>query len=164
MNQRVMISFADGDRRFNFRTAAIIEREGAVLVHRGVGSPHWTLPGGRVEMGESSIIALQRELAEELGVAAEVGPLRMVIENFFSVDGVSAHQVGLYYDTRLPDTFPFRLDAPCHTIEDEGVLLEFMWVPRNERALSELGVFPVVLREQLSRLADHPLHLITEET
>jgi ADP-ribose pyrophosphatase YjhB (NUDIX family) len=35
----------------------------------------WSLPGGRVEPGENDSAALTREVAEETGLAVEVGPL-----------------------------------------------------------------------------------------
>lgn len=34
----------------------------------------WELPGGKVDQGESPLIALHREIAEELGVEIVVGP------------------------------------------------------------------------------------------
>src|SRR5580765_1239531 len=57
--------------------AAIIERDGKVLIcQRKAGQRHagkWEFPGGKVEPGEEFSSALARELAEELGIAAEIG-------------------------------------------------------------------------------------------
>ena len=48
-------------------------REEAVILLRNERQ-EWELPGGRVEPSESPADALRREIAEELGVTAEVGP------------------------------------------------------------------------------------------
>ncbi len=56
---------------------AALLRDGRVLASRRTGPPRlagfWEFPGGKVESGESDVEALQRELAEELGVTAVVG-------------------------------------------------------------------------------------------
>ena len=50
----------------------VLDRHGAVLLarnHRG----EWELPGGRPEPGESHQAAVAREIAEETGLAVDVG-------------------------------------------------------------------------------------------
>ena len=48
-----------------------------LLIRRGhpPGEGLWSLPGGRVEPGESDATAVVRELAEETGLCVEPGPL-----------------------------------------------------------------------------------------
>ncbi len=57
--------------------AALIQSEGKLLVcQRRRGSKFellWEFPGGKVEPGETLEYALERELREELGVAARIG-------------------------------------------------------------------------------------------
>lgn len=59
-----------------YETALIllIDRSGALLMqhrdeHAQIGPNQWGLPGGRVEAGETPILAAQRELLEETGLA-----------------------------------------------------------------------------------------------
>ncbi len=65
---------------FNYRVdvvAAVIERDGKVLICQRKGGRHalkWEFPGGKVEPGEESAQALRRELREELGIEAQIGP------------------------------------------------------------------------------------------
>lgn len=61
-----------------FVAAALIVREGQVLIgQRRADQPMallWEFPGGKIEPGESPQQALVRELSEELGIQAKVGP------------------------------------------------------------------------------------------
>lgn len=59
--------------------AAVIERaDGKLLIgQRMNGDRHafkWEFPGGKVERGEAPLAALVRELQEELGIEAIIGP------------------------------------------------------------------------------------------
>ncbi|MCU1309825.1 MAG: hydrolase, family [Candidatus Angelobacter sp.] len=57
--------------------AAIIIRDSKILIcQRTKDQPlplKWEFPGGKIEMGEKPVAALQRELDEELGISAEIG-------------------------------------------------------------------------------------------
>lgn len=61
-----------------FVAAALIVRDGEVLIgQRRPDQPMallWEFPGGKIETGESPEEALARELDEELGIKATVGP------------------------------------------------------------------------------------------
>lgn len=50
-------------------------RRQALLLMKRSDNAHWGLPGGYVEPGESVVEATAREVAEETGVAIEVGRL-----------------------------------------------------------------------------------------
>ena len=61
-----------------FVAAALIVRDGQVLIgQRRPDQPmalQWEFPGGKIEAGESPEQALARELDEELGIKATIGP------------------------------------------------------------------------------------------
>ncbi len=58
-------------------TAAIIERDGRILVTKRQAGAHlagvWEFPGGKCEPGESLAACMARELREELAIDAVVG-------------------------------------------------------------------------------------------
>ncbi|OPC81254.1 NUDIX hydrolase [Embleya scabrispora] len=58
--------------------AIVLDSEGRVLLVRRAKMPgegQWSLPGGRVEEGETDAVALAREMIEETGLEVTVGPL-----------------------------------------------------------------------------------------
>lgn len=57
--------------------AVILLEHRLLLVRRGhpPGEGLWSIPGGRVEPGESDVAAVEREVLEETGLLVEVGPL-----------------------------------------------------------------------------------------
>lgn len=159
-----MINFGDGAWHFRCRTAAIIRRDGHVLVHRAMGEEGCIFPGGRVELGETSAVALGRELSEELGVEAEVGPLAFVLESFFPELGRRMHEIGLYYWASIPSAFPFiEGGVVCHSVEDGGVTIEFAWVKNDPASLAAATLYPIQLRDRLSGAPGNPVHLVTDE-
>ena len=161
---RTMISFVVGPGKFNYRVAGVVLRDGYVLTCREDDDDYVMLPGGRVEMGEATTIALAREVAEELHTHADIRRLLFVVENFFVHQGISVHEIGAYYLIDLPDAFPFRRGGVCLETEDEGHRLRFEWVPVEGDGLQRFNLLPPWLDEKLRALPEAPEHLILHET
>jgi ADP-ribose pyrophosphatase YjhB (NUDIX family) len=88
------------------RVAALIVIDGQVVVvrHRKDDSEYHLLPGGGVEYGETLGHALQREVAEETGLACEIGrPL--VLSDTIDPAG-TRHAVNITFACRTRDTKP----------------------------------------------------------
>jgi 8-oxo-dGTP pyrophosphatase MutT (NUDIX family) len=77
---RTMVNFRVGTRLFNYRAAGIAIRDGHVLICHEDDDDYVMLPGGRVEIGEASDVALAREIAEELRSPAALGRLIFTVE------------------------------------------------------------------------------------
>lgn len=61
----------------------VIVRDGKAVIVKRANDPYkgqWSIPGGRVELGESLADALRREMREETGLEVTIGPLIEVFE------------------------------------------------------------------------------------
>jgi 8-oxo-dGTP diphosphatase len=101
-------------------SAAVIERDERFLLTRRAADTHlagrWEFPGGKREPGETGEQALIREIREELGCEAVVGPLLLTTDH-------------TYPDVRV------RLEFYAATLRGEPVPQlgqEMRWVPRSE--------------------------------
>lgn len=76
---------------------AVIVRDGKALIVRRAHEPRkgeWSLPGGLLELGESLIDAVRREIKEETSLDVEVGP---VIETFDRVHRDDAGRIRYHF-------------------------------------------------------------------
>jgi len=74
-----------------FVVAGLLTRDGLVLIcQRRPDQPmalQWEFPGGKIEQGETPEQALARELQEELGIRATIGPKVTHIRNNYRHGG-----------------------------------------------------------------------------
>jgi ADP-ribose pyrophosphatase YjhB (NUDIX family) len=156
-----MITFARGNTQFAHRTVGVAVHDGHVLLHRAEVDDFWSLPGGRCELMEPAREALRREMREELGVDVRVERLLWVVENFFQLDGVDHHELGLYFLIDLGSDF--RYDVRRSMLGAEGGLrLIFCWFPVDR--LPHLRLYPTFLREALSALPETTEHVVHTDT
>ena len=111
--------------------SASIFRDGKILLVRRARAPGlglWSLPGGRVEFGESLEIALRREVMEETGLQIEIGSLAGWREVLPGANGSTAHFVIMSFATRWSGGEP--------VLNDE--LDDFAWLPPDALAPRQL--------------------------
>ena len=147
------VIFDLGGTLFNYRVAAVAIEDGRVLLSNEGRDNFWTLPGGRVKVGEPTAESLRRELLEELGTDARVGTLLWVVENFFSFRDETFHELLFCWSVQLPElTGLTGVDNPR---------VQYAWHPVN--ALSTLNLHPRFLHEALTRPPSTPAHIVQHD-
>ncbi|MFC0807399.1 NUDIX hydrolase [Ensifer sp. P24N7] len=162
MNDRTMIVLNNGPSQFQVRAAALIWAEGRILIDRSVADSFWALPGGRVEFHEASAETLSREVEEELGTISVVGPMRLLIENFFELSGRKAHELGFYYDVQLHSPPPFVQDAIVDRSRDGDTELEFRWALPEQ--LPRFDLKPTALIPLIAKLPPAFAHIVHRDS
>lgn len=164
--------FRDGHTVFLCRVAGVAVDSGRVLLHRSEHDDFWGLPGGRLEVGETSHQALRREMLEEVGTEVRVGGLLWVVENFFDhvpLDAphpgsgeIAHHELGLYLEMQLPphltDTTSFSGTELAGTPHEFA--LEYRWIEQSE--VSRFDVRPAALTRLLSGPIPDPVSTVVD--
>jgi ADP-ribose pyrophosphatase YjhB (NUDIX family) len=153
-------------KEFLVRACGILIHDGAVLTQLAAShdGPAAAIPGGHLEFGETLASCLSREFFEESGLNVEAEKLVYVHENFYTLRGVTTHELGFYFIVDLNSEFP--------TPDREGFIpsrekhIRLRLLPLSSLPASTL--MPAFLREQLPRDAAarfvHPTrHLVTRE-
>jgi 8-oxo-dGTP pyrophosphatase MutT (NUDIX family) len=153
-----MIKTRAPEGHFTVRVAGIAVQDGCVLLHTDRDGAFWVLPGGRGEVGEDTRTTLLREMQEEAGIDVEAGRLLWVMENFFELRGKRRHEIGFYYEMKVPKEW--GPDQKPEFIGCEGDSeLHFRWVPLAEIG-SGLRVEPRVLAGRFASLPSQTEHVI----
>ncbi|WP_020577586.1 NUDIX domain-containing protein [Actinopolymorpha alba] len=108
------------------RVCAAIVRDGHILMvrHRESGRAFWTLPGGTAEPGETLAQAAVREVAEEVRLAGDAGPV-LYERAYVSVDGRPVRET--CFLVRVPAAAEPILGHDPELPEDAQVLAEVCW-------------------------------------
>lgn len=128
---------------------AFDERGRVLLVQRGTPPSlgDWTVPGGRVEPGETLAAACRRELREETGLAVTVGPLVEVVERIErDPSGALRHHFVI---------FDYLVEIAGGSLAAASDARDARWCEPTdlERLPLTAGLLPVIERARAARLA-----------
>ena len=144
------------NKKLNCRACILIFQEGKILLHRGEGKKNYSLPGGRIKIGESSKEAIIREFEEETGLNIEDTTFVCLMENFFRFekDNEEVHEY----------CFIYKSIVNCETTNlfkalDSGSTFEWFDI---ETAVN-MNLKPAKILEYLSDIESMPKHIINKE-
>lgn len=140
------------------RAAAVLVRDGRLLVQREKNGSEYALPGGHVKIGETMEAALIREIREETGAKTACKRLLWSEECFWEWAGKQAHNIAFYYLAELcgaPD-IPDGSFVPHR--DDPNVLVG--WMPIDE--IVNMTIYPEFLKEEIFRLNGPMKHFISK--
>lgn len=105
--------------------ACVVDADERILLTRRCIPPfcgQWVMPGGKIDHGESILLALHREVKEEVGIEIHVDGLIDVFEHI-AVGDESDHFVILYYRAH-----PLSFDL----LPNGEECTEAVWVPKAQ--------------------------------
>lgn len=154
----VDILFNSDDYIFDVRTAGVLIRNGKLLVQRERNGCEYALPGGHVQLGETTADALVREYREETGADIRCGRLLWTEECFWEWNGRHAHNLTYYYLIELQSGFDLPDNGEFVPHKDNSNVV-IGWMPIAE--LPHIIIYPEFLKEQIRMLDGPPRHFIS---
>jgi len=97
-----MFDFFLKSKKLRIRVAALIQndkKEILLIKQRKKNKDYWLLPGGGVEFGESAIVALERELKEELNLDVSSSEFLLINESIDPKGG--RHLIQLVFNVEV---------------------------------------------------------------
>jgi 8-oxo-dGTP pyrophosphatase MutT (NUDIX family) len=138
---------------FTVRSAGILIENDQVLVHKLLNDDYWTLPGGRIDINETTEEAVVREFDEELGALIETERLIYVVEGFFTNANKQFHELSFIYKVRDINQNISQFDFETR----EGLKhYKFKWINLNE--LSTINLQPKFLVKEIHGLPQSITH------
>ena len=124
------LKFINDNVIFQCRVGVLLKKDNKILVERRFGINHVTLPGGKIQLNETSILAGIREIKEETGLDIEFIKHIKTIENIFK----SNFNEYNYHEILFINEYKFKKDTnKIVNIEDKNKdLITYEWLDKEE--------------------------------
>ena len=136
------ISINSEEGKFKFRVCGILEHNGKYLFVKMNTNSFYCLPGGHVELGEDTDMAIIREMKEELDYDVKIKKLIAINQNFFydDRDNKKFHELGFYYLVEAVDENKINTSDYVREELDKGKIqhLDFKWFDLNEMKTNDV--------------------------
>lgn len=158
---RESIKVKNSETNFKYRVAGILIKDGKVLLDMANDNGFLCLPGGYVELGETSDVAILREMKEELGKAFIIDKYCGIIENFFTKKNEKIHELSIYYLLATKDEI--KVEDYDSLENDKGNMIRhsFRWIPLKE--INNYDIRPDYLKDLLQSEDMEFIHKIYKE-
>jgi 8-oxo-dGTP pyrophosphatase MutT (NUDIX family) len=147
------------DYKLNVRSGGVIIHNNKILTHRNINKDHYCLPGGRIEIGESSEQTIKREIYEELGKEIEITGYLATIENFFEMENKKYHEIFFLHRIEFENEEDKKINYTMHNVEGKEYL-QYEWLDLDK--IEEYNILPKCLKEVL-KSQNFPIHVINDD-
>ena len=147
------------DYKLNIRSAAVIIHNNKLLVHKNINSDHYSLIGGRVEIGEDSEHTVKREIKEEIGKDVDITGYIATIENFFKMKGKKYHEILFIHKAEFNNDKDKLIQETLKNVEGKDYL-RYEWLDLNN--IQDYPLRPCEVKKVLEEKV-FPVHKINKE-
>ncbi|MBR3898030.1 MAG: NUDIX domain-containing protein [Bacilli bacterium] len=148
------ITMHENNNRFNCRTGAILYNEDKTkIILENQENKRLVFPGGRIDIGENSKEALERELKEELNIEVS-SKLKFILELFLKKDDRYYHEVGFYYIAEIEES---EIKDNLKSLDSNG---SFNWFSIEELNYYDITATPIKEKIINKKIPDNIEHII----
>lgn len=156
------IKILNENYKFKVRVSGVFIYDNKLLVNK-YGDDSYCLPGGYVEIGETSEEAVLRELKEEINLDFKINSFMGITENFFiNLRKQKTHGIDFYYNVSLINNDDYE-KIDCDRVENdkEGIIQHhFKWINLNE--LEEYNLLPSCIKNKIKQNGKY-FHIIVKD-
>lgn len=132
MGKNTDINVKINEVTFVCRSCALIMNDDKILFQKKKHDKYWALPGGKIEVLETTKEAIARELKEELNITnITIGNIISITENFFEWNGDKVHQYIFTHKVTLNDSKYNNIEGVFESAEKEKDII-YTWIKKDD--------------------------------